>query len=330
MQIGVETFADPNQFAAVLRPSVVEVIPLARGHFTAEFAAVELSRTRLRRLSESLPRLAHVQHPPDRAYFGFLADESSAPVVVDGISVTADRVLQFGSAPNSHQHSLGPTRWANISLGRAALDATIREIAGQDHAACGTSRVVIADKSAMRRLRRLHAKVVALAVEPATILAEPELARSMENQLLEAMVDCCIGPEQRRPTSVEARHAAVAARFRDLLEANRDRALYLPEVCAALGVSHRTLTYCCNENLGVSPKRYFYLRRMNLVRRALQQMDHHMTTVTEIATAHGIWEFGRFSVQYKALFGETPSTTLRKEIGVSERQAFIGLALPAG
>jgi AraC-like DNA-binding protein len=319
MRVGVETFADPNQFAAMLHPSVVEVMPLARGRFTAESAVVELPRTRLRRLSESLPRLAHVQHPPDRTYFAFLADESLSPVVVDGISITADRVLQFGSGPNSHQHSLGPTQWANISLGRAGLDATSRDIAEQDHAACGTSRVVIPDKSAMWRLRRLHAEVVALAVHPSTSPAEPELARSMENQLLEAMVDCCAGPEQRLLTSVEARHAAVAARFRDLLEANRDRALYLPEVCTALGVSHRTLSYCCNENLGMSPKRYFYLRRMHLVRRALQQTDHHATTVTEIATAHGIWEFGRFAVQYRALFGETPSATLRKESGSSKR-----------
>ena len=62
----------------------------------------------------------------------------------------------------------------------------------------------------------------------------------------------------------------------------------------------------------MSPKRYLWLRRMNLARRALQRADAKRTTVTEIATDYGFWELGRFSVAYRALFGEMPSITLRR------------------
>jgi len=229
------------------------------------------------------------------------------------MSITADAVLQFGTAPDSNQHSLGPTQWANISVDRAELDAMSTDIAEQDLAACGAARVAVPGKSAMCRLRRLHAQAAELASQSSATLAEPEAARGMENQLIEALVDCLTGPQQRRPTSVQARHATVMERFRDLVDASLDRALYLPEVCAALGVSHRTLSYCCQDFLGMAPKRYFFLRRIYMVRRALQHADPHATTVTEIATRHGFWEFGRLSVQYKSLFGETPSATLREE-----------------
>jgi AraC-like DNA-binding protein len=54
---------------------------------------------------------------------------------------------------------------------------------------------------------------------------------------------------------------------------------------------------------------------MNLARRALRNAHTANTSVTEVAMQLGFWELGRFAVQYKSLFGESPSTTLRRSIG---------------
>ena len=82
-------------------------------------------------------------------------------------------------------------------------------------------------------------------------------------------------------------HQAILRRFRALIEANVGNPLYLPEICAALGVSHRTLQRCCLEQLGVSPLRYLWLRRMHLVRRALTASTPTPGAVTAIATQYG-------------------------------------------
>ena len=108
------------------------------------------------------------------------------------------------------------------------------------------------------------------------------------------------------------RHHAIVARFEEFLEANPNRPLYLAEICPAIGVAERTLRLACEEHLGMGPIRYFSLRRMHLVRCALLCADPSTATVTRIATDHGFWELGRFSVTYRSLFGETPSETLRR------------------
>ena len=102
------------------------------------------------------------------------------------------------------------------------------------------------------------------------------------------------------------------ARFEEFLKSNRDRTLYLTEICTAIGVAERTIRACCEEHLGMGPIRFLTLRRMHLARRALLGAEPSKSTVTSILTDHGFWEFGRFSVAYRSLFGETPSETLRR------------------
>jgi AraC family ethanolamine operon transcriptional activator len=53
---------------------------------------------------------------------------------------------------------------------------------------------------------------------------------------------------------------------------------------------------------------------MHLVRRALSEGTRADTTVTEIATRYGFWQFGRLAVEYNALFGEPPSATLNRPL----------------
>jgi AraC-like DNA-binding protein len=91
-----------------------------------------------------------------------------------------------------------------------------------------------------------------------------------------------------------------------------ERPLYLPELATELGVSERTLRQCCHEHFGVGPKRYLMLRRMHLARKALRGATAQVESVTNIATQYGFWELGRFAVNYQHVFGESPSTTLRR------------------
>ena len=52
--------------------------------------------------------------------------------------------------------------------------------------------------------------------------------------------------------------------------------------------------------------------RLTRARFALLAADCRLAKVTEIATSFGFVELGRFSVEYRELFGESPSRTLQR------------------
>ena len=162
---------------------------------------------------------------------------------------------------------------------------------------------------AIERLQRLHYAAEGLAENAPAVLEHPEAARGLEQALIEALMDCLGGDAHEDRTAVR-QHAAIMRRFHRAMEQYVDQPLYVPQLCKEIGASIRTLNTCCHEHLGMGPKRYLLLRRMNLVRRALRESSPAGTTVTEVATQYGFWQFGRLAVEYKALFGESPSTTL--------------------
>ena len=103
---------------------------------------------------------------------------------------------------------------------------------------------------------------------------------------------------------------AIVERAEQLL---RDRSEPLPiaHLSMLVGVSERGLRNAFNAVRGMSPKRFAIHDRLNEVRRALSDPHAPNATVTHIATEHGFFELGRFAGRYKAVFGETPSETLR-------------------
>jgi AraC-like DNA-binding protein len=172
--------------------------------------------------------------------------------------------------------------------------------------------IVTPPAPAMAKLQRLHAAAAYLAEIAPEIIGHHAAARGLEQALIEAMVACLTTVDDAEDRAAQRRHASIMRRFRGALGENETQALYIPELCKAIGVSGRTLRICCQEHLGMSPKRYLLLRRMHLARRALRDSASGITTVTEIATRYGFWHFGRFAAEYQSLFGEAPSATLHR------------------
>jgi AraC family ethanolamine operon transcriptional activator len=102
----------------------------------------------------------------------------------------------------------------------------------------------------------------------------------------------------------------VAARARDWIYANIESSIRIADLCRSIGVSRRKLEYAFRAVHDVSPLEYIHALRLNMIHRTLLHGEALGLSVTEVALRYGINHFGRFSANYRALFGELPKETL--------------------
>ncbi|SKC99399.1 AraC-type DNA-binding protein [Burkholderia sp. CF099] len=98
---------------------------------------------------------------------------------------------------------------------------------------------------------------------------------------------------------------------RDFVMAHIEQPLQIIDVCRALGVSRRALQYGFQDVLNVSPVTYLRLVRLNRARRDLVNASGALQ-VKDVAARWGFWHLSRFSAEYKQMFNELPSETLRR------------------
>ncbi len=104
--------------------------------------------------------------------------------------------------------------------------------------------------------------------------------------------------------------AYIVSRAIDYIEARLADPISMRDICAAIRVCPRTLSYAFAEVLGVSPKSYLLAMRLNRTHRDLGDATIH-SSIQNIAGRWGFSHMGRFAHFYRSAYGERPSDTYR-------------------
>ena len=308
----VRKFTDPDEYAAAIRGANAELAITGRGRFAAEITRIDLHRLWMQRLSDNLPRVSHFAIESGRAIVTFRTQPGPS-LLSGGAEMLPTNLVRHGQGGSSFQRPSGSAWRGAMSLPVADAVAIGETLGGRDLTQPKQTLIVTPAPSAMAKLQRLHAAAGQLAEDAPEIIAHPEAARGLEQALIEALVGCLDQGAASEDRVAQRHHSIVMRRFRRVLEEDPSQPLYVTEICKMIGVSDRTLEMCCQEQLGMGPKRYLVLRRLNLARRALREAAPDTTTVTDVATQYGFWHFGRFAGVYCSLFGESPSATLHRQ-----------------
>jgi TolB-like protein/AraC-like DNA-binding protein len=105
----------------------------------------------------------------------------------------------------------------------------------------------------------------------------------------------------------------------DYMRAHVGEKVTVADLVHACGVAERTLRKHFRAFLGLAPLDYLRRMRLGAVREELLSA-RGSGSVTEIATRNGFSHFGRFSLDYRRCFGESPSSTLRRARSPVERE----------
>jgi AraC family ethanolamine operon transcriptional activator len=146
------------------------------------------------------------------------------------------------------------------------------------------------------------------------LLRHQQMQKAMQQGLFASLLDT-MSPltTPLGPPPCHTRHLVVA-RAREFMEAHIDEPITVADLCVQLGVSRRTLQYSFQDVLALNPVKFLRAIRLNAVRRALKVAEPGgRETVADIAARWGFWHLSHFSAEYKAMFGELPSETLRRQ-----------------
>ena len=307
---GTFAFSDPDDFRANLRKAGIELFLTVSGDFRARLTRVELPHLRLLYIREERPRIAYVSLARKLVFVTFAA-QSGQPLLWGGVELRPGDVVFHSRGEHMHQRTSGACNWASISQTPEHFAGCGKALTG-DNLVPPAGQVLRLSPSAVASLRQLHADACRLAEKKPELIAHPEVARALEQDLIHALVTCLSIGAHCLHLAPRHRRAEIMRQFEEVFAAHSERVPHLPDLCKAIGVPERTLRACCAEFLGMSPIRYLRLRRLGMVRGALRHADSATANVSDIARRHGFLQLGRFAAQYRAVFGEAPSATLQR------------------
>jgi AraC-like DNA-binding protein len=311
MQGGASSrFTDPGEYRASLRDLEAELVVTGRGRFDARLTEALLPHLTMMCAEESVARVAYLSLPETRVHVSIPTGPERG-FVHNGMLLQPGDMVFHAPGERAHQRVLGASRWRLLSLAPRFVAVYAGALMGRRFASLPSGCTVRPRSEDRRQLDSLLGRIVSLIQTQPLMIAHPEVARTLEQDIIQALVQCIESGETLHVPAICRRYAQILTELEGVLARDRGRRIPVHELCQTIGADERTLRVGCARLLGVSPSRYMRLRRLGLVRTALSNADPTTDRAGEIARRHGFIAAGRFAASYRFAFGETPSATLR-------------------
>ena len=212
-------------------------------------------------------------------------------------------VMTKGENIHVHTITFPETVWKS-SLSDGEADIYHRNLLSQE--------LVSISDSDMLRLKQIFLSYFKSIERTPEILGQDSFRRTVEEQILhEVKRVLSLARENRSSRPSRKTTQKTWEKIELILKRAGDSSLPVNELCLAAGVSERSLRRLFHDRYGISPKNYIIRTRLNNVRRDLKKFSNVKNKIADVANNHGFWHMGQFAADYRKLFGDLPSDTLR-------------------
>lgn len=144
------------------------------------------------------------------------------------------------------------------------------------------------------------------------LLAYPQVQKAMSSAIIGHLAEVLEASTQAPlPSRSFKGRCQVVRAATDYALTHTAEPITVADLCDKLNISRRMLNYCFQEVLETNPVQYLRSLRLNGVRRDLRECTGNSQAIRDVAGKWGFWHLSRFAGEYRALFGELPSETLR-------------------
>ncbi len=283
------------EFNAGIREWGADFRQIGRGRLTADLAQQISEEASLLQLRFDRPVAMTGAPPPSTRTFGMVGLESG--VSWNGREVHPHQVLHFDS--DREFVSIAPAGFVarTVSVDEGLLESVAASLGYSDF---------------LSDLSRRQDIVPARPGDSARLVARMDAPHKDPTTLLRIVEDLVVvlAREHADTTAVDrTRYTRIVDEAVSYIIDNAPEAPTVSRICAAVGVSLRTLDRAFNSRLGQGPKASVLAVRLRGARRELLAADPTIE-VREAANRWGFWHLGDFAMKYRQEFGELPSRTL--------------------
>lgn len=243
--------------------------------------------------------------PPPGMMSVLLPSDADNRTVIQGKALGKNDAAVMAAGSVGFLKSPRDLRMCTVSVPQAQLESAL-----WDYGHCELSSVLSEcgvtpfPRSVIQNLKGILNAVTCSKLEMKGKLAHLEV----EDRILQAICEGLFSQEYEVTGRERTKYVFQA---REYIDAHLGDVLRVGRIASNVGVSGRTLELAFREVVGVTVVDYIRTRRLNRARQLLLSRQQSRNPVTEAAIQSGLFHLGHFSRDYKQLFGEAPSQTLK-------------------
>ncbi|MEM7063798.1 MAG: helix-turn-helix domain-containing protein [Cyanobacteria bacterium P01_B01_bin.77] len=302
-----------DELTAIFAYQQMQFTQLQTGKFTTDLLGIVCKDFAIMRVHVGLSLQACGAKPEDAILFLIMLEMPASAIYSCNSAISPENSLFGFDSQNNDFICQGACVFAQVAIKTETFWRYTHQLQRDDldERYLSSNHVLLAPDRSEEIREYLQGLFWILETMPAR-LQKPRITALIAEDLIPLLI-CALPRHSKTGLSVKPfrRHLLVAKAKRVILE-HLEKPLTLKQLAQGLESSSSALSYGFQDAFGISPMRYLKVQRLHALRRCLKTSDPTIHNIQALSNQFGFWSAGHFARDYKAMFGELPSETLRE------------------